>query len=341
MKKLILLFTILFTFNANALEHSYVVLNADTGDLLYKSAESKNNYPASLTKLMVLYITFDALEKGVIKEDQKLKVSYRATQQPQTKLGLKIGDTITVKEAIYALIIKSANDAAVVLSENIGTTENGFSDIMTAAAAQIGLQNTSFKNASGLTDENQYCTAYDMAMLGYAIYSHFPQYFKYFKTKEFKYKGKKYVTHNNILNTYEGGNGMKTGYTDKSGYNLIASATRQGKTIIAVSLGNKTAKKRDKEVVILLDYGFQKVGLKNQKYKKIDQDYKVQLGAFYNKDQALKVVEGLSAQSQVMVSQGEKGIIYKPQLVNLTFEKANQICENIKKKNKDCLVVRE
>lgn len=243
---------------------SSIIIDADSGKVLSSSAADTLRYPASLTKVMTLYITFDALEKGLIRMDDMLPVSRNAANRSPSKLGLRPGEKISVRDAIMALIIKSANDCATVLAEGLGYSEANFAKTMTEVAHELGMKNTTFKNASGLPNRAQKTTARDMALLGAAMYHHFPQYYKLFSAKKFTYKGRTYYTHNHILKSFEGADGMKTGFTNAAGFNIITSAERDGKRVIAVTMGHNTAKLRDQKVAKLMDMGLNKLAADNQ-----------------------------------------------------------------------------
>ena len=203
---------------------SSIIIDAENGEILSSKAPDTLRYPASLTKVMTLYITFDALNKGIIKMNDDLKVSRHAANMAPSRLGLRPGQKIKVKTCIEALIVKSANDCASVLAENLGYTEANFAKTMTKVAHELGMKNTTFKNANGLPNKAQKTTARDMALLAAAMYHHFPQYYKLFSLKKFTYNGKTIYTHNNILKTFAGADGMKTGFTNAAGYNIIATA---------------------------------------------------------------------------------------------------------------------
>ncbi|MDR2685187.1 MAG: serine hydrolase [Rickettsiales bacterium] len=250
----ILLLTL--SFPASASPKAVLVADMKSGTILYQENGTALNYPASLTKLMTLYLTFDALTAGRLREDQNLIVSSRAASQPAIKLDLKPGEKISVETAIKALVIRSANDVASVLSENLKGDEGDFADTMTRIAAEIGLKQTEFHNSSGLPDDDQVSSARDLALLSIAIYQHFPQYFHYFSAKSFKHNGKTYDTHNHILNSYPGANGMKTGFTNKARYNLSATAKKGKDQLVAIVLGADNAKERTNVATKLLDYGF-------------------------------------------------------------------------------------
>ena len=239
--------------------YASIVIDYDTGRVLHESNADTRNYPASLAKMMTLYMAFEALERGDITLDKKLKVSRRAAGMPAAKLGLKRGETITVKNAILALITKSANDAAVVVAEALGKKETKFARMMTRKAKALGMKRTQFRNASGLPNRRQLSTARDMATLARALIRDFPKYYKLFSTKEFVYKGRRHRNHNRLLRKYAGADGIKTGYIRASGFNLAASVSRNGRRLIAVVFGGKTPRSRDRHIAKLLDRGFAKL----------------------------------------------------------------------------------
>ena len=239
--------------------YASIVVDAETGQVLHAANADTQKYPASLTKIMTLYMTFEALETGRWKLNQTLKASKRAAGMSPSKLGLKAGDRITVKDAILALITKSANDAAVVIAESLGGTEIKFAKMMTAKARQLGMKRTSFRNASGLPNRRQKSTARDMAKLAIALRRDFPKHYAYFSTQKFTYRGRTYRNHNKLLARYEGTDGIKTGYIRASGFNLVASVTRNNRRLIGVVFGGKSSRSRDAHMVKLLDRGFRKV----------------------------------------------------------------------------------
>ena len=234
---------------------SSIMIDAENGDVMYEMNADERRYPASLTKLMTLYITFNALENNHIKLTDKLKVSRTAAGRSPSKLGVRAGETITVKDAIMAVIVKSANDCATVLAEHFAPTEADFAVLMTNTAHKLGMSHTTFKNASGLPNTQQKTTARYMAVLAMAVYHHFPQYYKWFSAKSFQYKGRTIGGHNYIMKTFAGADGMKTGYTAASGYNIITSAKRSGKRVIAVTMGHNSVGERDKKVSRMMDKG--------------------------------------------------------------------------------------
>lgn len=241
---------------AFAARYASIVIEQDTGKVLHAVNPDVRNYPASLTKIMTLYLLFEALDKGTMKLDQKLTVSRRAQRRAPSKLGLKQGQKIKVRDIIGALVTKSANDAATVLAEALGGTEPAFARMMTATARKLGMTRTTFRNASGLPDRRQRSTARDMAVLAVAMARNFPHYYHHFSTQTFRYKGRRYRNHNRLLTRYKGVDGIKTGYTRASGYNLAVSVERNGRRLIGVVFGGKSAKWRDRHMSRLLTGAF-------------------------------------------------------------------------------------
>lgn len=235
---------------------AHIVIEASTGYVLNARNPDKQLYPASLTKLMTLYLTFDALEEGRLGKRQRVSVSKRAAAQEPSSLGLRPGETIRVEDAILAIATKSANDCAVVLAEAVGGSEDRFAKLMTMKARQLGMNHTRFVNASGLFKPAQVSTARDMAILSKALIDDHPQYYRYFSTESFTYEGNAYQNHNKLMNSYQGMDGLKTGYVYASGYNLAASAVRSGTRLIGVVFGGKTTRSRNNTMAQLLDRGF-------------------------------------------------------------------------------------
>ena len=252
----ILLIGFLVSIQPAQAKYASFIINENTKRVYHTANADTRNYPASLTKIMTLYMIFDALKTKKISMNTKFKVSRRATRQPPSKLNLSAGSSISVKHAILALITKSANDVATVVAENLGKSERNFARLMTKKAKKLGMKRTTFKNASGLPNRGQLSTARDMATLGMAIRKNHSGFFKLFKTKSFIYKGTKYSNHNNLLGSYSGTDGIKTGYTHASGFNLVASVERNGQRIIGVVFGGKKARSRDKHMIKLLNRYF-------------------------------------------------------------------------------------
>ncbi len=256
----ILLFATYPSYGYTAVNNKYasIVVDAATGRILSQRYADKKLHPASLTKIMTLYLAFDALKAGKLKEWQKLRVSRHAASMVPSKLGLKAGSAIRVDDAIAALVTKSANDVAVVLAEAIGGSESRFAQMMTRKARILGMKNTVFKNASGLHNKYQISTAKDMAILARSMLLYHPEYYHHFSRKTFKYAGKTYKNHNKLLSSYRGMDGIKTGYVKASGFNLVSSAVRDGRRIIGVVFGGRTGQSRNRHMVSLLDKGFAK-----------------------------------------------------------------------------------
>ena len=236
-----------------------LVVDGTTGKVIYARNETAERHPASLTKMMTLYLLFDALKAGKVTMQTQLPVSYHASVQKPTKLSLRPGQTINVDTAIRAIVIRSANDVAVVIAEALGGTESHFAEMMTARARQLGMRETNYHNASGLPDPLQISTATDLALLGRHLAYDYPQYFPYFGLAGFSYKGAWYPTHDNLIGRYQGADGIKTGYTGASGFNLVSSVTRGAAHVIAVVMGGRTAVRRDLEMVRLLDQTFAQI----------------------------------------------------------------------------------
>lgn len=255
----IVLTTGVLTSGPAAAKYAALVLDADSGGVLFSRNADTRNYPASLTKMMTLYMLFEAIEQKRLRMDSDLLVSRRAAGQPPSKLGLREGETIKVETAVLALVTKSANDVATVVAEALAGTEANFARKMTARARQLGMQRTTFRNASGLPNRKQLSTAADMARLAMALHRDFPQHYHYFSTTEFRFHGRRYRTHNNVLLDYPGAEGMKTGYIRASGFNLVTSATRDGQRLIGVVFGGRTAASRDKHMRKILDLSFKRL----------------------------------------------------------------------------------
>jgi len=233
-----------------------IVVDMNTGIILDSQAPDAPRYPASLTKMMTLYVLFGCLKDGKITLSSDLTVTSHAESQAPTKLGLKQGMTIKTEDAIKALVTQSANDAAVTIAENLAGTEENFARVMTQTARNIGMRSTTFRNDSGLPDEEQVTTARDMATLATHLIHDYPEYYGVFATRYFAYNGRKYRNHNHLLFGYRGTDGIKTGYTRASGFNLTASVHRGDKHLVAVVLGGKTGGQRDAAMRALLDKHF-------------------------------------------------------------------------------------
>ncbi|MEQ9328068.1 MAG: D-alanyl-D-alanine carboxypeptidase family protein [Rhodospirillales bacterium] len=348
--------------------YASIVVDADSGQVLYARNPDTRRYPASLTKIMTLYMLFSALEEKRVGMETKFKVSSRAEGQAPSKLGLRAGSTITVRDAILALVTKSANDVATVVAENLGGTEIAFARQMTERARGLGMRKTQFRNASGLPNRRQLSTARDMALLGRAIQRDFPQFYTLFNTRSFEYAGRTYGNHNNLLASYRGTDGIKTGYIDASGFNLVASVERDGRRLIGVVFGGKSARSRDAHMAKLLDDAFARYGaiatltpaerILRAKLRKPDNapatasqiadSWGIQVGAFRNygpariaaEDAHLKLRDRI-ANAQVMVQNHvvNGATYFRARLVGLTRQDAASACEALKQGNKSCLLI--
>ncbi|MDP1723174.1 MAG: D-alanyl-D-alanine carboxypeptidase family protein [Alphaproteobacteria bacterium] len=250
------LFILSLTPNVFASQFASIAIDAESGKIKHAMNSDKAHSPASLTKMMTIYLLFEALEKGKYSLSSLLSVSKHASIQPPTKIHVKPGDKITVQHAIEALATKSANDVAVVIAEALAENEGAFAQKMTQKAKSLGMTNTKFYNASGLPHPYQKTTARDIATLGLALMHHFPKYYTFFATKFFNYKGRSYPNHNKLLFSYKGCTGLKTGYTRASGFNLAASAFRDNKNVIAVVLGEKSPGARNLKMTRILNACF-------------------------------------------------------------------------------------
>ncbi len=341
-----------------AAKYASYVIDADTGEVLHALNQDTRNYPASLTKMMTLYLMFDRLERKQWTLNTRLKVSKRAARQPASKLGLRAGTTIRVKDAIMALVVKSANDVATVVAENISGKERSFALKMTAKARSLGMARTTFRNASGLPHRGQLSTAKDMSILARALQRDFPQFYGYFSKPTFRFQGKTYRSHNKLLKSYRGMDGLKTGYIRASGFNLAASATRDGRRIIGIVFGGRSSKQRNRHMAKLLDKGFAKLApaprtviakaptrsKPNNKAKVTGKTvWAVQVGAFSRVDQASAAAKMAQAKAPRYLRHGQVLIVplkkrsgkrlHRARIVGISKRDAFRTCRVIK----DCM----
>ena len=239
--------------------YSSLIMEASTGRVVSAVNPDEIRHPASLTKMMTLYMVFEALRDRRITLGQRVPISVHAASMMPTKLGVPPGGKLTVEEAILGLVTRSANDAAAALGELLGGTEDRFARVMTLRARALGMTRSVFRNASGLPDPDQVTTARDMALLGRRLIYDFPREYKYFSTPVFRFRGQVFRNHNNLLDTYPGTDGLKTGYIDASGYNLVSSAVRGNVRLVGVVMGAARGYERDLHMVALLDQGFEKL----------------------------------------------------------------------------------
>ncbi|MBR1605187.1 MAG: D-alanyl-D-alanine carboxypeptidase [Alphaproteobacteria bacterium] len=352
---------------------SSITIDADSGKVLSQYNADERRFPASLTKLMTLYLTFEALEKGQLKMTDKLPVSRHAANMEPSKLGLRAGQKVELKTLINALIVKSANDCAVVLAEALGKTESQFAQKMTTKAQKLGMKNTTFRNASGLPNAQQKTTARDMAKLATAIYNDFPQYYKLFSQKTYKYNGRTLYTHNHVLSKFKGADGMKTGYTRASGFNIVTSAQRKGNRVIAVTMGHKTLGDRDTKVMSMMERGLTTLAQNNRdktarRYAQLqpivnapvqennitdvkdvtDKVWGIQVGAFSNytkaRNYALQVKRTtlqVFKSNDISIEPVTTGaaVVYRSKIIGFAKNDADSACKKLKSKQQSCIVV--
>lgn len=241
---------------ARAARYASIIIDSATGEVLHAVNPDLRTYPASLTKMMTLYLVFEALKSKRLRLDLELTVSRLAARRAPSKLGLKRGRKILVRDVIAAMVTKSANDAATVVAEALAKSEKNFARMMTLKARQLGMSRTTFRNASGLPNRRQISTARDMARLAVALARDFPEYYRNFSLPSFEYNGRRYRNHNTLLKRYKGTDGIKTGYTRASGFNLAVSVTRDGHRLVGIVFGGKSARWRDSHMIRLLNQAF-------------------------------------------------------------------------------------
>ena len=241
---------------ASQTKYAAIVVDAKSGEVLYAKHEDSPRYPASITKIMTLYLTFEALASGKLRLEDRVVFSPHAAAQAPTKLAVRAGDSVSVSEAIQSMTTLSANDAAVAMAEKIGGTESRFAALMTLRAQELGMQNSHFVNANGLPDSRQLTTARDIAILSRAVMRDYPQYYRYFSQRSFTFRGRYIANHNHLLNGVPGVDGLKTGFTNASGFNIAISGVRDNRRLIVVVMGGPTTAQRDQNAEDLLLTGF-------------------------------------------------------------------------------------
>ncbi len=343
-------------------KYASIIVDANTGRILHGTNIDTRNYPASLTKMMTLYMVFDAIKAGDITLGTQFKATRRAARQPASKLGLRNKQKLTVEEAILALVTKSANDVATMIAENMAGSERKFALRMTAKARKLDMSRTTFRNASGLPHRGQLSTARDMAKLARALLTNHPRFYKYFSIKNFKYKGRTYKNHNKLLTSYEGTDGIKTGYIRAAGYNLVASAKRQDQRLIGVVFGGNSSKHRNRHMTNLLNKGFQSLSggqpttskmmtstptTKKSVKRKTKTKWAVQVGAFARKNQAYEAARVAVDTAPNLLRDGEiiivplkkrnGRILHRARINGITKKQAYRACKTLKKKRKHCM----
>ena len=340
-------------------------MDADSGRVLHAVNANTRNYPASLTKMMTLYMVFEALRSGRLTLAKKLVASRRAAGASPAKLGLKAGEAITVEAVILALVTKSANDAAVVVAEALGGTEVKFARMMTAKAKALGMRRTTFRNASGLPNRRQLSTARDMAALARRLIVDFPKRYRYFSRQQYTFRGKRFKNHNSLLRSFPGTDGIKTGYIKASGFNLVASAKRDGRRLIAVVFGGRTARSRDKHMARLLERGFKKIAhrakttiaLKRKpraaarpapKPPVDSNEWAIQVGAYgaigparLAVRRALARIPKLNTNTRVSIAPYYTGqrLMYRARLMGLSRTSARTACARLERRKIPCIAI--
>ncbi len=346
--------------------YAAIVIDAKTGRVLHDVNSNTLNYPASLTKMMTLYLVFDALKKGRIALDDNLLVSARSARQPPTRLGLRKGQTITVERAMLALVTKSANDVAATIAEGLSGSQRNFALEMTAKARHLGMSRTTFRNPSGLPHRGQLSTARDMATLARHLIYDFPEYYHYFSARSFSYRGVSYKNHNTLLATYSGADGIKTGYIRASGYNLVASAKRHGHRVIGVIFGGRSSHARDRLMAKLLDKGFRRLGDMtttastrrrpaanasgtSRKKSPSNGGWAIQVGAYRQHSPAYKMAERVVGKFPSLLGDGLVKVVplnkkhrrplYRARIVGISKKQAYRACRLLKRRNIDCMEI--
>ncbi|MEE2759853.1 MAG: D-alanyl-D-alanine carboxypeptidase family protein [Pseudomonadota bacterium] len=349
--------------------YAAMVIDANSGMVSHAVNINTRNYPASLTKLMTLYLLFEALDQKKLSLETRLNISVRAVRQPASRLGLRAGSSIKVRTAILALIIKSANDVAMVVAEALGRTERRFALLMTAKARKLGMSRTTFRNASGLPHRGQLSTAHDIGILSKAIIKRYPHRYYLFSHSTFRYQGTTYKTHNKVLTSYPGADGMKTGYIRASGYNLVTSAQRGNQRMIGVIFGGKTPRARDRLMKRLLDKGFAKseshivnqTSAASRKAKPLrhkpltsgatEQNKKdiwgIQVGAFYTRRPASTLASNVLKKYTRYLEGGyveitplpkrRNRVLYRARILGITKERAYHACRELVSHKHDCM----
>ena len=345
--------------------YAAIVIEADTGRVLHAVNADTRNYPASLTKMMTLYLLFERIQQKRLALGDRLRVSRRAANRAPSKLGLRKGQRIVVRDVIGTLVTKSANDAASVVAEAIGGNERRFARMMTAKARELGMSRTNFRNASGLPDRRQTSTARDMARLANALLRNFPRQYPYFRLRSYRYDGRNYRNHNRLLRSYQGMDGIKTGYTRASGFNIASSAMRDGKRLIAVVFGGKSARWRDRHVARLLSRGFAALekpdhGIRVIRGRPVPVPkakpirrlvnkaplWSIEVGRFHQFalahraiTKAAHIVPSLVSTPIAILSDEGKGgrTIFRPQIMGLSEAGARRSCDVLLRRNFNCL----
>ncbi len=355
---------ILFAHPGSA-KYASIVIDSKSGRILHSVNADTLNYPASLTKMMTLYLLFKALKEKRLSLDSNLRVSARATRQPASRLGLRKDQAITVRQAILAIVTKSANDVATVIAESLASNERNFALLMTARARQIGMRRTTFRNASGLSHRGQLSTARDMSTLARRLLLDFPHYYQFFATRGFTYGGVRHRNHNKLLTTYQGADGIKTGYIRASGYNLVASAQRNGRRLIGVIFGGRSSKARNHLMANLLNKGFRlnaparlastgqsqqgsllTAGGSRQSYPQ----WGIQIGAYKRFSPAYEIARKAVEKAPILLAQGTIKVVplrqskgkslYLGRVLGISKTQAYKACRILRQQKINCMELR-
>ena len=358
--KIIIVFFLALNISFNVLaKKAAIVIDFDTNEVLFEKNADTKNYPASLTKMMTLYIVFDYIHKNKLSYNDEMVVSATAASRSPSKLYLEQGTTIKVKDAINALIIKSANDVATVISEKISGSEREFAKLMTSYARNLGMNNTTFKNASGLPNRAQLTTARDISKLSFSLINNFPEEYKLFSKTSFSWKGKVYKTHNKLMLNYDGADGIKTGYIKASGFQLAFSAVRDDKRLIGVYFGGDTGKQRNERLKLYMDNSFKKLNkskaivkqnkkiLKNENKISKNNKYSIVVGTFKYRKNAEKHLSLIKKKYPKTTSDKEAIVsliksngkqLYESRFQYFSKKDANIACKRLKKFGRDCFI---
>jgi D-alanyl-D-alanine carboxypeptidase len=359
--------------------YSSIVMDARTGAILSAANPEELRHPASLTKIMTVYLAFEAMRDGRVRGYDMITVSPVAAAEPRSRLGLVTGSQLTVQQAVMAMITKSANDASTALAEHMGGSEERFARMMTAKARQLGMRDTVFRNAHGLPDRAQVTTARDMAILGRRLISDFPDEYRQFSAPSFSFRGRTHYNHNRLLASYEGADGIKTGFINDSGYNLVASVEREGHRVIAVVFGASSNSQRDAHMVALLDRAFDSLDVREARVRppvlglvSVAQaapvrpgaaappartvrpaavaaparTWGIQVGAFASRTDAARAagdaarVAGQPARAKVEPAGARQRKVFRAQVVNLTQAEAQGACSAQARKRMPCMTLR-
>ena len=353
-------------------KYGAIFIEAETGKVLFEDRADTLRHPASLTKMMTLYLAFAALKAGNLQLDQELTVSQHAASMQPSRLGLTAGDKVTVKECILAAAVKSANDCAALIAEAIDGSEEKFAQHMTARAQEMGLQ-AQFRNASGLTAQGHLASPRDMALLGRRLWIDFPEYYSLFSNKNGQWGTHAYHATNKLLTNYEGVDGIKTGYTVAAGFNIVASAVRDGHRVIGVIFGGPTGKTRDAMMREMLDKSFKMIApplqvatdeiiAANKSVQKTDlpsqtawktttpnDRWGVQLGSFGSRQQAEKLLNQITQKHPELLTLASNSIdaaptkngtrAYRALLVGMNANQAQDTCKTLKSQKQDCTLI--